>query len=213
MADRLRLSDFVHAVGRRFRARRMRRFCDVFGVRPETLVLDVGGTGVIWELAPTWPRLVIINRAPMRRGAAVRTVRADACQLPFRDKAFPIVFSNSVMEHVGDYVSQRRFAAEVRRVGRSYFVQTGNQHFPLELHLLTPFVHWLPKSWQRRLVRHFTVWGLLARPSVEEVEALLEELRLPTEQEMRACFPDAEMHYERVLGLKKALIAVKRPAR
>lgn len=132
MADWSRLPEFVRAVGRRFRARRMRWFCDAFGIRPETLVLDVGGTGVIWEVAPTWPRLVIINRAPMTPGEAVRTVRADACQLPFRDKAFPVVFSNSVMEHVGDYVNQRRFAAEVGRVGRSYFVQTGNQRFPLD---------------------------------------------------------------------------------
>jgi hypothetical protein len=42
------------------------------------------------------------------------------------------------------------------------------------------------------------------------VEAFLREVRLPTEPEMRECFPDAEMWHERVLHMKKALIAVKR---
>ena len=74
----------------------------------------------------------------------------DGRALPFRDEAFDVVFSNSVIEHVGDAASQRRFAREVARVGRAYWVQTPNRWFPVEQHLLTPLVHWLPKSWQRR---------------------------------------------------------------
>lgn len=38
------------------------------------------------------------------------------------------------MEHVGDFEDQGRYAAEVRRVGDGYLVQTGNQRFPVELH-------------------------------------------------------------------------------
>lgn len=197
-------------IGRRFRQRRMRRFCDAFGVESESLVLDIGGTPEIWSLAPTRPRLVILNIAPhTNRAAGVNYVQADARRLPFNNGAFPIVFSNSVMEHVGDHENQRQFAAEVRRVGRRYFIQTGNRRFPLEIHLMTPFVHWLPKRWQRRLIRNFTVRGWLGRPSPEDVEAFLRDVRLPTEREMRECFPGATMWYERVLRMKKALIAVK----
>ena len=197
-------------IGRRFRRRRMRRFCDAFHIKPQTLVLDIGGTPEIWSLAPTRPRLVMLNITPLaHRVPGVRYVQADARRLPFRDGAFPVVFSNSVMEHVGDYENQRRFAGEVRRVGRRYFVQTGNQRFLFELHLLTPFIHWLPKSRQRRLIRNFTLWGWVIRPSPEDIDAFLREVRLPTERDMRECFPDAAMWCERVLRMKKALIAVK----
>jgi hypothetical protein len=206
-----RLWKVVRTLSWRFRTRRMQRFCDAFSIDPETLVLDIGGSGEIWDASPTRPRLVILNKAEIAPVSGVWIVRADARHLPFRDTAFPVVFSNSVMEHVGDYRSQQRYAAEVRRVGRSYFVQTGNQRFPVELHYMTPFIHWLPKAWQRRLIRNFTVWGLMVRPSDEEAAALLDELRLPTEREFRACFPDAEMEFERLFGMKKALIAVKHP--
>jgi hypothetical protein len=74
---------------------------------------------------------------------------------------------------------------------------------------MTPFVHWLPKSWQRRLIRNFTLRGWVGRPSAREVDAFLREVRLPTEPDMRECFPDATIWYERVLRMKKALIAVK----
>lgn len=50
-----------------------------------------------------------------------------------------------------------RFAAEVRRVGKRYYVQTPNRHFWIEPHLLTPLIHFLPKSWQKKLVRPFTL--------------------------------------------------------
>lgn len=206
-----RRSAVFRAIGRRFRRRRMQRFCDALHVEPDSLVLDIGGTPLIWSVAPVRPRLVILNIAPHGdRIPGVHYVQADALRLPFQDGAFPVVFSNSVMEHVGDYQKQRRFAEEVRRVGRGFFVQTGNQRFPLEIHLMTPIVHWLPKSWQRRLIRNFTVRGWLGRPSPEDVEAFLREVRLPTEPEMRECFPDAEIWYERVLSMKKALIAVRR---
>lgn len=189
----------------------MRRFCEAFDLDDRTRVLDIGGTPAIWSLAPTLPKLVMLNVTPYTDPApGPLYVQADALQLPFRDGAFPVIFSNSAMEHVGPYENQRRFADEVRRVGERYFIQTGNRRFPLELHLMTPFIHWLPTSWQRRLIRNFTVRGRLGRPTPDQVDGFLREVRLPTEREMRACFPDAEMWFERVLGMNKAIIAVRR---
>jgi hypothetical protein len=210
VVDRSRIQEFFLAIGRRFRRRRMDRFCRGLEIRSETLVLDVGGAPEIWDVSPVRPRLLIVNMSPVARIPGVSYVWADARNLPFAANAFPVVFSNSVMEHVGSYADQMRYASEIRRVGRRYFVQTGNQRFPFENHFLTPFIHWMPKSWQRRLVRNFTLWGWLVRPSTDDVNALIDELRLPTEDEMRACFPEATMEYERVLGMKKSLIAVKR---
>src|SRR5689334_15385933 len=148
-------------LSRRFRRQRMQRFLREFAVGPETTILDIGGTPECWELIAERPRVTLLNtpRAREEVGAAVSWVAGDGRALPFRDQAFDIVFSNSVIEHVGDAASQERFAREVARVGRAYWVQTPNRWFPVEQHLFTPIVPWLPKSWQRAIVPRFTVWA------------------------------------------------------
>ena len=121
----------------------MRRFAREFAITAETRVLDVGGTPEFWNLLPAPPRVTLLNtpRTRAELAGAVSWVAGDGRALPFRDRAFDVVFSNSVIEHVGDAQSQQRFAHEVARVGRAYWVQTPNRWFPVEQHLLTPFVH------------------------------------------------------------------------
>ena len=52
-------------------------------------------------------------------------------------------------------------------------------------HLLTPFVHYLPRKYQKKLIRHFTIWGLIARPTREQVDDFLDEIRLLDYAEMK----------------------------
>lgn len=132
----------------------------------ETTVLDVGvdeigfgaegghsgcGTHNFFEEAYPWREQ--ITALGLHDGAGFRAsyptvayVQGDACALPFEDRAFDIVFSNAVIEHVGDIERQRRFVSEALRVGRRVFLTTPNRWFPLEVHTRLPFVHWLPKS-------------------------------------------------------------------
>lgn len=107
------------------------------------------------------------------------------------------------------YFRTRRMRDFYRRFGIKYFVQTPNKWFPVEPHLLTPFIHYLPKSLQRRLLRNFTVWGLVTRPTVWECENFLREIRLLGYKEFRRLFPKAEIRRERFLGWTKSLIAIK----
>jgi Methyltransferase domain len=92
----------------------------------EMRVLDVGGTVDIWRLAPVMPRLVLLNQARARYeiGAGEAVVLGDGASLPFADRSFDLVFSNSVIEHVGGRAEQARFAREIARVGKQYWVQT-----------------------------------------------------------------------------------------
>ncbi len=198
-----------------FRARRMRRFALEFPLRPDAHVLDVGGNPRIWAAIPmaARPRITYLNlpRAAEPDDDRARLVFGDGCRLPFPDACFDLAFSNSVIEHVGDAQAQARFASEVRRVGRKYWVQTPNRRFPVEQHLLTPFVHWLPRGWQRALVPRVTVWGLLTEAGAAEkrfyFEHFLNDIRLLTASELAALFPESRLIRERVCGWTKSLIA------
>jgi SAM-dependent methyltransferase len=63
-------------------------------------------------------------------------------RFPFADKQFDCVFSNAVIEHVGDNTAQLQFVDEMLRVGRSVFFTTPNKFFPVESHTNLLFVHW-----------------------------------------------------------------------
>jgi len=193
----------------------MRLFERTFEVTAHTRVLDVGGSARIWQFARVQPRLTIVNLSAALEAVnpSIARVAGDGCMLPFKNRAFDIVFSNSVIEHVGGPAQRERFACEIARVGRSYWVQTPNRRFPVEMHLMLPLVQFLPKSWQRALVRRFTVWQLVAEPSRAQreyyIEHFLNELHLLDARELQALFPDARILRERFLGLTKSLIAVR----
>ena len=187
----------------------MRRFWDRFGLTTETSVLDVGGTAYNWSLLPERPRVVVLNLwtpDPASRDGLTWLV-GDGLRLPFRDGEFDVVFSNSVIEHVSTLENQRRFAEECRRVGRRYFVQTPNRFFPIDPHFATPFFHWLPRAWQRRLLRRFTLWGVATKPPPDLQERKLRTIRLLDPVVMGRLFPDAEIWRERFLGLTKSVVA------
>jgi len=179
-----------------------------------TRILDIGGTPEYWTLLPVRPRVTLLN-TPRARADVGETawVAGDGRKLPFRDGAFDVVFSNSVIEHVGDAASQQRFAREVARVGRRYWVQTPNRWFPVEQHLLTPFVHWLPRRWQRSIVPRCNLWSLLVPVSPDRrrfyIEHYLSDVRLLAFAEVRALFPGARVIRERLFGLTKSFVAVR----
>jgi hypothetical protein len=206
----------TNRISQHFRRKRMQRFVRELGITGQTRVLDIGGTPEYWDMLAVRPRLVLLNtpRAKEDLAGAASWVAGDGRRLPFRDGAFDVVFSNSVIEHVGDAASQQQFADEVARVGRAYWVQTPNRWFPVEQHLLTPFIHWLPKAWQRAVVPRFNVWQMLTRPSADRgdfyVEHYLRDVRLLSCGEVRALFPGARVLRERFCGVTKSLVAMRR---
>jgi SAM-dependent methyltransferase len=154
-------------VSLRSRERKLRLFLDLLQPGPETTVIDVGVTDApfgggssdnFFEAMYPWPdRITGVGHTELDRFAAafpqVRAVRADGRDLPFADGAFDLGFSNAVVEHVaGSRDGQRRFVHELCRVARRVFVTTPNRWFPLEVHTLLPFVHWLPAPARQRVI-------------------------------------------------------------
>ncbi len=192
-----------------FRTRRMQRLWSELSLKSDMLVLDVGGAEFNWDLLPERPRLILLNLGDqVRSKLAWAGVIGDGRRLPFKAEPVDLVYSNSVIEHLGTWENQQMFAAECRRLGCPYYVQTPNRRFPIEPHYFAPFIHWLPRAVRRHLIRYFTPWGWLTHPTSAECDAMISEIRLLTRKELQALFPDAEIWDERILGLAKSLTAV-----
>jgi 2-polyprenyl-3-methyl-5-hydroxy-6-metoxy-1,4-benzoquinol methylase len=191
---------------RRWREARYRLFVDLCHVMPNEPILDVGaGRGAALERFNRTNPIVAVDLQPLEDGwlsnSNVEVRVADATQLPFADGEFPLVFSSSVIEHIPKHL-QARFASEISRVGERYFVQTPNRYFPVEPHYQLPAFQFLPTRAQRWLNAHFTLgW---------REKGHWEEANLLSVRDLQRLFPDAEIHRERLLGLTKSLMAVRR---
>ena len=114
-----------------------------------------------------------------------------------------------MIEHVGGLKEQALFAKEILRCGRQVYVQTPNKWFPIEPHLIAPFIHWLPFSVLRKLVRWLSVWGWVTKPDQRQVDEFLKNIRLLDLKEVTELFPGCEIRRERFLGLTKSFIIVR----
>ena len=154
-------------VSMRSRRRKLQLFLDLLQPGPETTVVDVGVTDApfgsgssdnFFEALYPWPgQITGVGQTELERFTdafpQVRAVRADGRDLPFGNAEFDVAFSNAVVEHVaGGREGQRQFVHELCRVAHRVFVTTPNRRFPLEVHTLLPFVHWLPKGPRERLL-------------------------------------------------------------
>lgn len=183
-----------------------------FGLTGKTRIIDLGGSPETWRALKVRPRVTVVNLDSVCLGREPDSVVADALACPFPDKSFDVVFSNSLIEHLGTEYRQKAFAGEVRRLTRDgYFVQTPSKWFPIEPHYLAPFIQFVPKRIRPTIIRWLTPWGLLTRATPERCVRVCEEVRLLDAEELQRLFPDAEIVRERFLGLTKSLIAIRRP--
>jgi hypothetical protein len=64
------------------------------------------------------------------------------------------VISIAVLEHCGSYERQKDFVSRIEALGKYFFVTTPYRWFPVEVHTFFPFLHWLPRSWHRWILRN-----------------------------------------------------------
>jgi SAM-dependent methyltransferase len=189
------LARLTSPLATRARARRHERFFALTRLTPGARVLDVGcGALGLRALEPALEITgVDLAEHPSYPGPFVRADAADG--LPFADEEFDLVYCSSVIEHV---LPPRRaaFAAEVRRVGRGWFVQTPAFSFPLEPHSLLPGAHWLPIGLRR------PYWRIGATGGWEEISLL-------RRAEIESLFGPALA--ERVGPLAKSWVCVRPP--
>lgn len=196
------------------RERRFAFFRSLVDPLPKPIrILDVGGTQDFWEamdyVAPETASITVVNlKAPASRHANIVTMDANACDMPmFADGEFDVVFSNSVIEHVGDESHQRAMANEVQRVGKRYYVQTPNRHFPIEPHYMFPFFQFMPISVKTWLLMHLDIaWNGKIKDKDAAV-ATAHSVILLSRAQFSSMFPNAQIYKEKVLGLTKSFTA------
>jgi len=183
-------------------------------VKRPARILDVGGTQRFWEvmggskLGDLRVTLLNLETQPVS-GSSFESVAGDARDLSrYADASFDVVFSNSVIEHLGpSFGDQQRMANEIRRVGQRYFVQTPNRHFPIEPHFLTPGFQFLPVSARVWAVTHFDVGWYKKFADRDAARREVESISLLTERQVHKLFPGALIYKETFLGLTKSFVA------
>lgn len=140
------------------RMRKWQLFLTEFAPTPAMRVLDVGfnaeeysNTDNFIEKHYPYPEMLtalgLDNPAKFKtRYPKVTALVYDGRSFPFDDASFDIVWSNAVLEHVGDRDRQLFFLREIKRVSKRAFITTPNRFFPIEPHTRTPLLHYLPKK-------------------------------------------------------------------
>ncbi len=181
---------------------------------PPVRILDVGGQEQFWlamdpGLLPEMELTLLNLHEGTSRVPNSRCVQGDARSMrEFGDGAFDIVFSNSVIEHVGGLRDQKRMADECQRIGKAYLVQTPNRHFPLEPHFLLPFFQYLPLPVRAWLHASADIGWWKKAPGFFQAFEEVESIRLLTKAEMTYLFPRARIIEEKVAGLTKSFTAM-----
>lgn len=207
------------------RARRAVMFRRYLQPTQQDKILDLGSAdgSFIAEIIPFRENVFIadINEEMLCRGRArygfEMVLLDESGILPFEDNYFEIVHCNSVIEHVtidktrrwslqstkeftkAAFARQKQFASEIRRVGKSYFVQTPNKNFVFESHTWLPLVQFLPRPLLIKTIRFLNKWW---------VKKTSPDWNLLTAEQMRELFPEAIITREKVFGLTKSLIAI-----
>jgi SAM-dependent methyltransferase len=147
------------------RKRKYELFINKLRPNPKMLILDVGPNDIEYSpfdnyLEKVYPypeNITALGMGPLDELKSnypyIKVVSYNGKLFPFKDQAFDIIWSNAVLEHVGDRHEQIFFLQEIRRCGKRAFLTTPNRYFPFELHTSIPLLHWFPKNFFDRLLK------------------------------------------------------------
>ena len=223
------LQKIFSSVSQNARRKRVEIFRQKFKLDQTMRVLDIGsenganiksvldGSGVL----PKNIYLADIDEKALREGhynfGFQSVLYNESDDLPFDNQVFDIVYCSSVIEHAtipkiyvwetkdeeefkkAAWERQKKLADEIRRVGKSYFVQTPNRNFPIESHSLLPFAGNLPRPLLIKILETSTKFWASTEPDFNLLDA----------DQLQELFPDAEIVKEKKLGLVKSLMAIK----
>jgi hypothetical protein len=194
------------------RSGRFSKFLETFPDLPDMRVLDLGGCGAFWESASTRPaEVTTVNLDP---AASTRSwwshLEADACTLDTRALGkFDLVFSNSLLEHVGGHYRRDQLAAVVHGSADRHWIQTPYRYSPIEPHWVFPALQFLPFEMRVCLTQKWPI-GHCVTNSRERALVFVSDVELIGKTQMRVHFPQSDIWMERWRGFPKSMVAIKR---
>ncbi|XIA62294.1 class I SAM-dependent methyltransferase [Bradyrhizobium sp. TZ2] len=215
------LFTFISPLMKQFRVSRARRIKRFFPDIDNRSIADVSGSLHFWSFVRSEikPKQVVIYNIALDRqfnpdnvGREPDNIQAtvyDGQHIPVNDKQIDILICNSVIEHVPP-PDRAGLAREIKRVARNYVIQTPAKEFPVELHFLMPFLHWLPRPIGRVLAK-ISPFGLVERDAMV-TRQLFDETNLLSAREFRRLFPEGHFVTERFLFLPKSYLIINKAA-
>lgn len=195
----------------RARLRRWEMFHQRFPDLQDMRVIDLGGYIDRWrELGKHPAQLVTLNldrqEPPTEHWA--RAVAGDACTPPdwLFDEQFDLVYSNSLIEHVGGHQRRCQLASAIHSLAPHHWVQTPYRYFPIEAHWILPGFQFLPVTVRASLAKTWRFGSEGKSPPTRAVADVL-SIELLSATEMKYYFPRSTLLRETFLGLSKSLIA------
>ena len=207
-----KISEYIYrneSIVKKWRSERFNKFIELVGVPNDANIIDLGGNAYFWDLTNNNYTVTIVNlpgeNPKDHSNTRIHYVDGDATDLSklFKDKSFDIVFSNSVIEHVGNDTKVENFSKEVQRLGHAYWIQTPSGKFPIEPHTGFPFFWRIPKKIRAWL---FDRW----EKKLPEWTQSMRSTRLITLEHMINQFPEAEIFFEKKCLLEKSYTLYKK---
>jgi len=208
--------------------KRVELFIETLNLGPNDIILDLGSEdGSYLSSYYPYPENIVladIFEEPMKKGVIKYKLKDYVVipkdgPMPIKDQEYNAVWCNSAIEHVTversemcdisnkEFIErgnehQKRFAMEISRISKKYFVQTPYLHFPVEAHSWLPFMHYLTQPQRCYLSR------VLKKVWVKQWSA---DFYAYNRKRFYQHFPDAtEMLTERAFLMPKSIIAVKK---
>ncbi|MBO4887875.1 MAG: methyltransferase domain-containing protein [Firmicutes bacterium] len=204
-----------NSISYRLRRKRMEKYLSFYKstvmeeVRSENRrveILDLGGEEKFWHACDRYiidtSNITMLNledRQADSSSESMKSIVGDATDLSvYADQSVDLVFSNSVIEHVGDLSKMKAMADEAMRVGKHIYIQTPNKFFPIEPHFMMLFVQFLPKKLRVKAVAK--KWNLSREEAISQVNGT-ELLSLRT---LKKLFPGCKVSREYFFGMTKS---------
>ena len=179
-------------------------------------ILDIGGDIQYWKnIGWQHPacKIHLLNlyesKVPENETQQFSSSVGNGLSLEYKKGEVDLIFSNSVIEHVGSYENQQIFAGEVKRVSDKYIVQTPSIWFPLEPHSLIPLFQFLPHPIRALLIMTFNINYFPKAKTYKAAIIVSHSTLMFTHKRFKQLFPEAEIQVERFLGIPKSYTAIK----
>ena len=189
-------------------------------------IIDLGGSAMFWEY--WWPvqeedgfEITLINNhdvdqtQKMRQPTMpfIRNVNRDATTVTEQEFArYDLVFSNSFLEHLDGWQTQKALAERVVASGRPYFHQVPNKLSPVDPHHpFAPYFALLPYELRVRILTVSAFAPGSHRVSLADARRWQDRYCPLGLSDMRRLFPDGEFHVERPMGVPMSILAYRGP--